>query len=88
MLTCENAYAERFVRSIKDECLNRMIFVGQASLRRAVSEYVEHNLRERNHQGLENRLLKPSPESKSHTGTISCHTRLGGVLNYYYRKAA
>ena len=83
-----NAYAERFVRSIKDECLNQMIFVGQASLRRAVSEYVEHNLRERNHQGLENRLLKPSPESKSHTGTISCHTRLGGVLNYYYRKAA
>jgi len=52
-----NAYAERFVRSIKDECLNRMIFVGQASLRRAVSEYVEHYHRERNHQGLGNRLL-------------------------------
>jgi transposase InsO family protein len=83
-----NAYAERFVRSIKDECLNRMIFVGQASLRRAVSEYVEHYHRERNHQSLENRLLKPLPVAESYTGTIDCHTRLGGVLNYYYRKAA
>src|SRR6516225_3542930 len=52
-----NAYAERFVRSIKDECLNRMIFIGQASLRRAVREYIEHYHRERNHQGLGNRLL-------------------------------
>src|SRR6266581_8722326 len=52
-----NAYAERFVRSIKEECLDRMIFVGQASLRRAVREYVEHYQRERNHQGLENRLI-------------------------------
>ena len=48
-----NAYAERFVRSIKDECLNRMIFVGQASLRRAVSEYMAHYHGERNHQGLD-----------------------------------
>src|SRR6266849_5427441 len=54
-----NAYAERFVRSIKDECLDRMIFVGQASLRRAVREYIEHYHIERNHQGLENRLLHP-----------------------------
>ena len=49
-----NAYAERFVRSIKSECLNRMIFIGQALLRRAVHEYIEHYRRERNHQGLEN----------------------------------
>jgi transposase InsO family protein len=83
-----NAYAERFVRSIKEECLNRMIFVGQASLRRAVREYVEHYHRERNHQGVDNRLLKPSPQPRSHTGAVSSHTRLGGVLNYYYRKAA
>ena len=48
-----NAYAERFVRSIKDECLNRMIFVGQALLRRAVSEYMAHYHGERNHQGLD-----------------------------------
>jgi putative transposase len=83
-----NAYAERFVRSIKNECLSRMIFVGQASLRRAVSEYLEHYHRERNHQGLENRLLTPSPSAKSRSGTIRCHARLGGLLNYYYRIAA
>jgi transposase InsO family protein len=83
-----NAYAERFIRSIKEECLNRMIFVGQASLRRAVGEYVEHYHRERNHQGLENRLLRSLPEAKGHTSAISCHARLGGLLNYYYRTAA
>jgi len=59
-----NAYAERFVRSIKDECLTRMIFVGEASLRRAVNDYVEHYHRERNHQGLENRLLQPMRGAK------------------------
>ena len=54
-----NAYADRFVRSIKDECLDRMIFVGQGSLRRAVAEYMTHYHAERNHQGLENRLITP-----------------------------
>jgi transposase InsO family protein len=52
-----NAYAERFVRSIKDECLSRMIFIGQASLRRAVAEYMDHYHRERNHQGIGNRVI-------------------------------
>ena len=83
-----NAYAERFVRSIKNECLDKMIFVGQASLRRAVTNYVDHYHQERNHQGLDNRLLRPSPRAKGHIGAINCHTRLGGMLNYYYRLAA
>ena len=52
-----NAYAERFVRSIKEECLNRMIFLGEASLRHAVKEYMAHYHAERNHQGMGNRLL-------------------------------
>jgi transposase InsO family protein len=59
-----NAYAERFVRSIKEECLNRMFFVGQAALRRAVGDYVDHYHQERNHRGLENRLLRSPPEAK------------------------
>jgi putative transposase len=80
-----NAYAERFVRSIKDECLDRMIFVGQESLRRAVTEYMEHYHSERNHQGLENRLIIPRTEAKA--GAIRRHARLGGTLNFYYRKA-
>jgi len=50
-----NAFAERFVRSIKEECLGKMIFFGQGSLRRAITEYVAYYHEERNHQGLENR---------------------------------
>ena len=52
-----NAYAERFVRSIKEECLGRMIFIGQASLRRAVGEYMAHYHEERNHQGMDHKLI-------------------------------
>jgi len=83
-----NAYAERFVRSIQYECLDRMIFVGQASLRRAVREYVEHYHRERNHQGLENRLLHAPTLARADSGPVGGHARLGGTLNFYYRKAS
>jgi putative transposase len=83
-----NAYAERFVRSIKDECLDRMIFVGQASLRRAVAEYIDHYHAERNHQGLANRLIHAPVIVGANDGSIYRHTRLGGMLNFYYRKAA
>ena len=83
-----NAYAERFVRSIKDECLDRMIFFGQASLRRAVTEYMVHYHRERNHQGLGNRLIYRNGPIAANNGAISRRPRLGGMLNYYYRAAA
>ena len=83
-----NAYAERFVRSIKDECLRRMIFIGQTSLRRAIGEYVAHYHEERNHQGLENTLVRPAPRSAANDGCIHRRRRLGGVLNYYYRAEA
>jgi transposase InsO family protein len=82
-----NAYAERFVRSIKDECLDRMIFVGQGSLRRAVAEYMTHYHAERNHQGLDNRLITPKAIAAK-DGAILRHARLGGMLNFYYRTAA
>ena len=83
-----NAHAERFVRSIKDECLNRMIFIGQESLRRAIGEYMVHYHEERNHQGLENRLIHGAPSVAANEGTIDRRSRLGGMLNYYYRAAA
>ena len=83
-----NAYAERFVRSINDECLNRMIFIGQASLRRAISEYMTRYHSERNHQGLENRLIRPEPRCPATYGAIHRRSRLGGMLNYYYRAGA
>lgn len=82
-----NAYAGRFVRSIKDECLDRMIFIGQASLRRAVSEYTEHYHTERNHQGLDNRLIVRTT-TQAIDGTVHRRARLGGILNFYYRRAA
>ena len=83
-----NAYAERFVRSIKDECLNRMIFIGQASLRRAIAHCTEHYHAERNHQGLENRLIRPESSRNGRVGTVHRRPRLGGMLNYYYTAAA
>jgi len=83
-----NAYAERFVRSIKYECLRRRIFIGQASLRRAIGEYMAHYHEERNQQGLENRLIRPAPRHPANTGCLESRRRLGGVLHYYYRAAA
>jgi putative transposase len=83
-----NAYAERFVRSIKDECLDRMIFVGQESLRRAVDEYMDHYHGERNHQGLKNRLIHLPTAAIAKSGAVHRRTRLGGTLNFYHRQAA
>jgi transposase InsO family protein len=83
-----NAYAERFVRSIKFECLNRMIFIGEASLRRAVAEYMAHYHGERNHQGLNNRLIRGIWTVAAHDGVVQRRPRLGGMPNFYYREAA
>jgi len=83
-----NAFAERFVRSIKEECLTKMIFIGQGSLRRALTEYMTHFHEERNHQGLENRLIRERPVVAANDASIHRRTRLGGMLSYYYRVAA
>ena len=82
------AYAERFIRTIKESCLERMVLIGEGSLRRAVREFVEHYHRERNHQGLGNRLIHPPPTALSPGGPVRCRQRLGGMLNFYYRTAA
>ena len=83
-----NAYAERFVRSIKEECLSRVVFLSEQHLRFVVHEYVEHYHRERNHQGLNNELLMPSSRAADPNGDVRCRKRIGGMLNYYYREAA
>ncbi len=83
-----NAFAERFVRSIKEECLDRMILFGEGSLRRAINEYMAHYHGERNHQGLANRLLDPRHAATSSDDPIQHRERLGGILNFYYREAA
>jgi transposase InsO family protein len=79
-----NAYAERFVRSIKEECLGRMIFFGEASLRRALREYMTHYNAECPHQGLENRVLdRPAEPRSTSLRLVTCHERLGGLLRHY-----
>ena len=83
-----NAHIERFLRSLKEECLDRLILFGEESLRNAVGEFLIHFHTERNHQGLHNRLIQPVAESGQSQGEIDCRTRLGGMLRYYYRKAA
>ena len=81
-----NAYAERFVRSIKEECLDRIVFLGEAHLRRTLRAFAAHYHGERNHQGLDDRLILPEPTGRP-TDPIRCRTRLGGLLRYYHRAA-
>lgn len=85
-----NAYAERFVRSIKESCLDRLILFGEASLRKAIRDFVLHYHEERNHQGKGNQLLFPRAvlsNAPTH-GNVRCEQRLGGLLKYYHREAA
>jgi putative transposase len=82
-----NAFAERWVRSVKEECLSRLILFGEASLRRALNEYVAHFHSERNHQGKGNILLFPQPGDTRKVGPVECSRRLGGLLRYYGRAA-
>jgi putative transposase len=81
-----NAYAERFVRSIKEECLDRLIPIGERHFRRAVAEYVEHYHGERNHQGLDNRLISGARVILM-TSRVRRRQRPGGLLNFYARAA-
>jgi transposase InsO family protein len=83
-----NAHLERFLRSLKGECLSRMILFGETSLRRAVAQYLQHYHRERNHQGLGNHLIEAGAEVGLASGAVECRERLGGLLRYYYRLAA
>jgi transposase InsO family protein len=81
-----NAYAERFVKSIKSECLDQMIFLGRKSLVRAISEYADHYHEERSHQGIGNELISAAkPQSE---GVVASRERLGGLLKYYHRRVA
>ena len=81
-----NAYAERFVRSIKSECLDRMIFLGRESLVRSIAEYAAHYHDERSHQGIGNLLI--SRAEAQGEGAVKTRERLGGLLKYYHRRAA
>jgi len=77
-------FVERFIRSIKSECLDRMLIFGEAHLRHVIKNYVDHYHFERPHQSLDNKIIKPPPQGK---GKIVCHERLGGLLKFYKRAA-
>lgn len=83
-----NADAKRFVRTIKESCLNRLVRLGESSLRKAISEFAAHYHMERHHQGLAHRLLRSEPSHVGKAGVVQRRERLGGMLNYYYRAAA
>jgi putative transposase len=84
-----NAYAERWVRSVKDEALSRLIAFGERSLQHALTEYVAHYHAERPHQGKGNVLLfSVLSQGRGGDGPIQCQERLGALLKYYHREAA
>ena len=77
------------MRSVKEECLSRLILFGESSLRRALQQYLVHYHEERNHQGRDNRILFPSRlETRRKMGAVRCRERLGGLLKYYEMEAA
>ena len=78
-----HAYAERFVRSVKEECLDRIVPLGEWHLRKTLHEFATHYHRERNHQGLANELIDRLPRY-----AVRRRQRMGGILSYYYRSAA
>src|SRR5215467_12211850 len=83
-----NANCERFVRSIKEEALERMVMLGEAALSYVIHQYLAHYHTERNHQGLANQVIAPEPGLGSRGGQVRCRERMGGLLRYYYRDAA
>jgi putative transposase len=81
------AYAERLVWSIREECLDQMVFFGEGALRRAAEEFVAHYNGERNHQSLDNKIIRPERSEFPASGRVCRRRRLGGLLNYYYQAA-
>ncbi|MCA9120424.1 MAG: DDE-type integrase/transposase/recombinase [Planctomycetaceae bacterium] len=83
-----NAHQEMFFGSLKWECLDRLFFFGEGSLRNAIREFLAHYHAERNHQGLDNTIINPEAEISNDSDEVQCRERLGGMLRYYHRKAA
>jgi transposase len=86
-----NPHAERFVKTVRRECLDHFVICGERHLRHLIEEFMRHYLTERHHQGIGSQIItpKPSPSNDNATlGVIGCRSRLGGLLNYYCREAA
>ena len=74
------------MRSIREECLDRLILFGERRLLHVLDEFVAHYHGERNHQGLGNDLIAPGPRTLAGSD-VRCRERLGGPLRYYHRAA-
>jgi transposase InsO family protein len=86
-----NPYAERFVRTVRQECLRHFVIFGERHLRHLLREFIAHYNSERFHQGLGGKLVRPAAIASNDNGTdgsIQCRSRLGGLLNFYHREAA
>ena len=86
-----NPHAERFVETIKYECLNHLVLFGERHLRYVIKEFMAHYHRERFHQGLGGQLIERQAIATNGTGAcdkVARRSRLGGILNYYHREAA
>jgi Integrase core domain len=86
-----NPHAERFVKTVRTECLEHFVIFGERHLRHLIKEFMLHYLTERHHQGIGSQIIWPkaSPSNDNATlGAIECRSRLGGVLNCYSREAA
>ncbi len=85
-----NPHAERFVRTIRNECLDHFVLFGERHLRLVIKEFVAHYLAERFHQGIGGQLIRPSvapTNDNGASGAVECRSRLGGLLNFYHRVA-
>jgi Integrase core domain len=86
-----NPHAERFVKTVRTECLDHFVIFGVRHLRHLVTEFVAHYLTERHHQGIGSQIIKPQPSPSNDNASldaIACRPRLGGLLKYYCREAA
>ena len=83
-------YAERFVRTIKSECLNKMLILGEGHLRHIVSSYCDYYHHRRPHQGLDNNMIEPLPQDKEFKSSILTGTLLVisliGLYKFWYKK--
>jgi putative transposase len=83
-----NAFAERWIRSVHEECLDKLVILGERPLHHVLTGYLDHYTHARPHQGLEQRCPVPSERSRARDGPIERRHILGGVLHDYYRRAA
>jgi hypothetical protein len=86
-----NPHAERSVKTIRNECLDPFVILGERHLRHLIKEFGEHYLTERHHQGIGSQIIRPKPSPSNDNATlrvVGCRSRLGGLLRYYSREAA